>query len=63
MITIPNARRVHTPHAPLPKPLNPLMCCKHGAPACDRCVPEGTLLFRNHDIEASSWREAPRLAA
>lgn len=48
-------RRQHTPHAPLPVPLNPMMCCTHGTPACNRCVPEGTLLFRNHDVEASSW--------
>lgn len=55
MVTNPDARRAFRAHAPLPAPLNPLMFCRHGAPSCDACVPEGTLLFRNHDIEASSW--------
>ena len=61
MVTNPDARRSYRAHPPLVRPLNPLMACHHSVPACNRCVPEGTLLFRNHDIEASSWwTAAPR---
>lgn len=49
------ARRDYRPHAPLPPPRNPYQFCTHADPYCMVCVPSGTLLQQNHDIEARSW--------
>lgn len=51
-------RRTHRVHDAPPAPLNPLAYCPHREPtreygAC--CLPVGTFIHRNQDIESSSW--------
>lgn len=58
MITQPNLRRHFTDHAPLPKPVNPLLACTHRTGYCSQCLAEGTVIHNNHDIELSSWVDA-----
>lgn len=48
-------RREHRPHAPLPALIHPYQFCTHAEPYCTQCVPVGTLLLRNHDVERRSW--------
>ena len=51
MITIPNARRAHTPHAPLPHRITAPDYCPHGEDYCTQCMPEGLVIHQNKDIE------------
>jgi len=60
-------RRPHRAHVALPVPLNPLAYCPHREPARQYgacCLPAGTVIHLNQDIESSSWwAHAPRGAA
>lgn len=51
MITIPNGRRAHTQHAPLPVFRHMHRDCPHGCDYCTDCEPEGTVIHCNRDTE------------
>lgn len=51
-------RRASPAHAALPAPLNPLAHCPHREHARQYgacCLPAGTVIHLNQDIESSSW--------